>query len=97
MTKIEGIILDIIPTPSSVNETYSQMALEVYPNPVSDVLHINNIHRQEVEYAIFNVLGQMVTSGSTDGNINVADLTKGLYVLQIKDDKYLETTKFMVK
>ena len=96
-TKIEGIILDIIPKDDAVHELASQQQLEVYPNPVSDVLYINNIPFETVEYAIFNVLGQKVTTGSTDGTISVADLEKGIYLLQIKGENFLETTKFMVK
>ena len=95
-TKIEGIILDIIPNADAVNEIASQQALEVYPNPASDVLHIDNLHCDEADYAIFNVLGQKVTAGSTDGTIYVGELEKGIYVLQIKGEKFLETTKFIV-
>lgn len=97
MTKMEGIIVDIIPTNLAVNENVSQQKLEVYPNPVSDVLYINNIPGESVDYVIFNVLGQKVTAGSSDGTISVAELEKGLYILQIKGEKFLETTKFMVK
>ena len=96
-TKIEGIILDIIPTNDAVHETFVQQPLEIYPNPVSDILHINNLPCEEVDYAIFNVLGQKVTSGSSSGTISVSELEKGFYVLQIKGEKFLETTKFMVK
>ena len=41
MTKMEGIILNIIPTngPLAVHEIPGQQPLEVYPNPVSDVLY----------------------------------------------------------
>ena len=97
MTKVEGIILDIIPNNLAVNETSSPLALEVYPNPASDVLHIGNLPCEEVEYAIFNVLGQKVMVGSTDGTISVVDLEKGFYVLQLKGEKLLETAKFVVK
>ena len=97
MTKVEGIILDIIPNNLAVNETSSQLALEVYPNPASDVLHIGNMPCSEAEYAIFNVLGQKVLAGSTDGTISVADLEKGFYVVQLKGEKLLETAKFIVK
>ena len=97
MTKVEGIILDIIPNHDDVKEIAGQLALEVYPNPASDVLHIGNMPREEVEYAIFNVLGQKVTAGSTDGTISVVDLEKGFYVLQLKDENFLETAKFIVR
>ena len=98
-TKIEGIILDIIPStvPTAVHEASPQQPLEVYPNPVSDVLYMNNLPCETVDYSIFDLLGKKVASGSSYGNISVAELEKGLYVLQIKGEKFLETTKFIVK
>ena len=96
-TKIEGIIVDIIPNSDAVHELISQQALEVYPNPASDVLHIGNLPCDEVEYAIFNVLGQKMTAGTSNGTISVADLEKGLYVLQVKGERFVETTKFVVR
>ncbi|MBR4390737.1 MAG: C10 family peptidase [Bacteroidales bacterium] len=96
-TKIEGIILNIIPTPNAVNESSSQQLLAVYPNPVSDVLYMKDLPCETVEYSIFDVLGKKVTEGSSSGTISVAELEKGLYVLQIKGDGFLEKAKFIVK
>ena len=99
MTKIEGIILNIIPTttPSAVHETARTHSLEVYPNPVSEVLYVKNLPFEEVEYSIFNVLGQQVTAGSSNGAISVSGLEKGLYILQIRGESRMETAKFVVK
>ena len=96
MTKVEGIILNIIPTNTDVPEV-SHQQLTVYPNPASDVIYIDGMPNVTVDYAIFNVLGQKVTEGYSDGNISVAELEKGLYILQIKSEKILETAKFIVK
>ena len=96
-TKIEGVIANIIPTNLAVNEMSTQLALEVYPNPASDVLHINNLPCDEVDYSIFNMLGQTVNAGTTSGTVCVADLEKGIYFLQINGEKLLETVKFIVK
>ena len=99
MTKVEGIILNIIPTdgPMTVHESVPQQPLEIYPNPVSEVLYMKNLPCGRVEYSIFNVLGQEVAAGSSCGTISVAGLEKGLYILQIKGEKFLETAKFVVK
>ena len=96
-TKIEGIILNIIPTTVSVREPARQLSLEVYPNPVSDVLHMKNLPYEVMDYAIYNVLGQKVATGSTRGTISVAELETGVYFLQIKGEKQVETAKFVVK
>jgi hypothetical protein len=98
MTKIEGIIVNIIPTttPSAVLESTSQ-SLEVYPNPVSDVLYLNNLSCGQVNYSIFNVLGQEVMNGISCGTISVADLEKGVYFLQINGGNLRETVKIVVE
>ena len=99
MTKVEGIILNIIPTtaPVTVHEPSRQQPLEIYPNPVSDFLHIKNLPYETVNYSIFNVLGQKVYAGLTNGNISVSELERGIYILQIKGEKQLEMAKFIVK
>jgi len=97
MTKVEGIIVNIIPTygPLAIHET--TQSLEVYPNPVSDVLHLSGLPCEQVAYSIFNVLGQEVASGISCGSISVATLEKGLYFLQIKDEKFKKTSTFVVR
>ena len=97
MTKVEGIILNIIPTHTAVHEYSRQQPLEVYPNPVSEVLYVKNLPCEQVDYSIFNTLGQVVATGSSSGTISVAELENGLYFLQIKGDNFLKTTKIMVE
>ena len=99
MTKVEGIILNIIPTmgPLTVHESTVQQSLEVYPNPVSDVLYIKGLPSETVEYSSFNVLGQKVAAGSSNGTISVAGLTKGLYFLQVEGEGLCEMAKFVVE
>ena len=98
MTQMEGIIVNIIPDdgPYTVHESALQQPLEVYPNPVSDVLYIKNLPCERVEYSIFNMLGQKVVTGASNGTISVEALEKGLYFLQIKGADFSETTKFYV-
>ena len=99
MTKVEGIILNIIPKdgPLAVHESTAQQPLEVYPNPVSDVLHLKNLPCEMVEYSIFNLMGQEVAAGLSRGTISVTGLEKGIYFLQVKGEGICETTKFVVK
>ena len=86
LTKLEGIILNIIPVSDTlaVHETTLQQQLEVYPNPASDMLYLKNLPCETVKYSIFNVLGQEVTTGSSSGSISVVGLKKGIYFLQLK-------------
>lgn len=99
MTKVEGIILNIIPSmgPLTVHENTTKQALEVYPNPVSDVLHLKNLPSEKVEYSIFNLMGQEVAAGLSSGTISVAGMEKRIYFLQVKGEGACETAKFVVK
>jgi hypothetical protein len=99
MTKVEGIILNIIPDmgPLAVHESTVQQPLEVYPNPVSDVLYVKNLPSASVKYTIFNLVGQEMAAGTSNGTISVAGLEKGIYFLQVKDENFIETVKFVVK
>ena len=97
MTKVEGIILNIIPTQTAVQEYSHQQPLEVYPNPASDVLYVKNLPCEQVDYSLFNTLGQVVATGSSSGTISVSELETGLYFLQIKGDNFLQTAKIVVE
>jgi hypothetical protein len=100
MTKVEGIILNIIPSmgPLAVHEsTIQQQPLEVYPNPVFEVLYVKNLPCEKVEYSIFNMLGQEVTTGYSAGTISMTGLEKGIYFLQVKGENFRETAKFVVE
>ncbi|MCR5589253.1 MAG: C10 family peptidase [Bacteroidales bacterium] len=98
-TKIEGLIVNIIPsTPhEAVRETPRRQALVVYPNPATEVLYIKNLPCEAVEYAIYDVYGQKMAAGVSTGAIPVAELNKGVYLLQVRGDKFQKTAKFIVK
>ena len=59
--------------------------VEVYPNPVKDVLHVRLGKVGIVDYSICDILGQVVTLGTLKGDttINVETLANGLYFLRI--------------
>ena len=75
MTKLEGIVLNIIPSsgPLTVHESSLQQPLEVYPNPVSDVLYLKNLPCETMDYSVFNVLGQKVDGVSSNGALDIID------------------------
>ena len=68
-------------------EQYASFA-RIYPNPVADVLRINavkNMSSVEVLSVTGKVLMRNDLSGAKDANLNVASLSKGLYIIRITD------------
>ena len=58
--------------------------IQVYPNPAVDVIHIKGVEASEVQ--IYSVTGQRIKSVRIVNEIDVSDLTDGLYLLRIIDD-----------
>ncbi|MFN3021513.1 reprolysin-like metallopeptidase [Chryseobacterium sp. TY3] len=77
---------------SDVNSTKN--GLQVYPNPASDVITINNIAAKST-YQIFNMAGQVVANGATDGKVQVSKLDKGVYIITVESNGQKSQTKFI--
>lgn len=67
----------------------SQMEAKAFPNPCKDHLHLSVGNGQAFEYTLFNLLGQTVLSGQSQGETVVLDLSQcpgGLYFASITQD-----------
>lgn len=77
----------------------SEMAnkVQVFPNPVHNILYVSL--GQAFNYRIFNYLGQQISSGESAGatQIQCANMTKGLYFIQIATGSEITTKKFVVQ
>lgn len=75
--------------------------LNAYPNPVTDIVHIKLSNVGTYKVNVLDEVGTMyiekqllVTSGGVV-DISLAELTKGLYIIQITSDEELYTTKIV--
>ncbi|MBQ6269407.1 MAG: Omp28-related outer membrane protein [Bacteroidetes bacterium] len=60
--------------------------LSVYPNPATNILHINNSNLLGEEYEIYDLSGKLIIKDINNSNIiNVENLSAGTYSLKIKD------------
>lgn len=72
-----------------VQENNLQKPLLIYPNPVKEVLTIENIEN-DLSIKVFNMLGQMVYKGkSTDKKVKIdtQDFANGQYILIVNGQK----------
>lgn len=68
-------------------------SLTIYPNPTKGKLFINSTE-EFTDFSILNLTGQVVKKGNFENNIDVSDLKKGIYLLNLKSEKQLEVRKF---
>lgn len=71
--------------------TVSQFA--VYPNPFSDIINIKGI--ETADYKIFSIDGKLIKNGTAHAQINLSDLSKGMYLLQLSANGTTETKKII--
>lgn len=78
---------DIWGDPSNVNKTFD-LSVSCYPNPVVNILHVEQTYISDFSYSLINMTGKKVKSGQLkEGNssIDVSNLRNGIYVLLLSD------------
>ncbi len=80
---------------SSNDFSQNNLKVSLYPNPVNDILNIETeIKIKSVE--IYNLQGQKVQSANNK-QINVSDLSSGIYMVRIQDENNAVQTKRILK
>lgn len=78
------------------SDSLNSSSIQIFPNPVSDVLFIEGIDCDNsnsnqlinCHYEIFNSAGQLVQKGNISRTISVANLITGSYTLKIGNSSY---------
>lgn len=73
--------------------------LSIYPNPVTgSKIYISTQKNQTKEIEVYNVLGKLILSAKLIGKeLDVTDLTPGIYILRIQEGNTQATRKLVVK
>lgn len=69
--------------PNGINGSDSNAYVCIYPNPTSNLVHIEGIEASDAR--VYNALGQLVKTIQSSNEIPVADLPQGIYLLRITD------------
>lgn len=77
---------------------FSEDEVEVFPNPVSDVLHIETSINQNLDYNLYDISGKVVLKGTTTDRlnaINVKSISNGVYFLSLWSSEKRGTYKVL--
>lgn len=63
------------------------IAFSIFPNPVSNSLYINDLEKENTnyEYSIYTMEGKIIEKNQLENQINIENLTNGVYLLRLKD------------
>jgi len=88
----------IAPNISTVNETRSPQ-IEIYPNPVSDMLNLTNPEGEQItEIKIFSIEGELEIEqkcSSAEVSVDLSRLSSGVYVMQYRMDGVVDRVRFL--
>ena len=77
----------------SISELVNHKHIEVYPNPASNMINIDNSEVETIK--IFNLSGKLILTEQNSNQINVEAFSKGIYFLSIQTKNGLYTSKFV--
>lgn len=85
-----------------INQITINNKIYTYPNPASDIitLNIDNINNEDIILNIYNVTGTLARSELLRQNqkqINIVDLSNGVYVVEIKTKEWTEKQKLIIQ
>jgi len=83
--------------PSLGNAQFADFKFSVYPNPTSGQLNLSAAQNIS-KVALFNILGQRVLSETIDANqrqLNISNLQKGVYVMEVTIDDATQSFKIV--
>jgi hypothetical protein len=89
--------------PVSINENEPQNTIEVYPNPTSEELTINNKNNLWIEQiTIVDLQGRIVLKKAIDNSnfkikLDISKQAKGIYTLQIQSKKSISVKKIIIQ
>lgn len=72
--------------------------VQLFPNPVNDMLTIRRNNTDNADIKIYDILGQIQFVGTTKTNettLNMSDLVKGTYFIEIKNGSFIIIKKFI--
>ncbi len=74
----------------------SELDIKLYPNPVKgDVINVEISNLEIFKYRIVDILGKTVSSGTSEGRVNVSKLDAGMYFIEVNDGDEIMTKKFI--
>ena len=93
-----------IGTPGAMNDytlsiaDFNNGSLKVYPNP-TDLGYVNIIsaNGQSVDVKVFDILGKLVKNETVSSQLDISNLTSGMYIMNISQNGKSVTKKLIVK
>ena len=71
--------------------TSKDLKFEIFPNPTSNIIYLNNLNKNSSNFQIFSSIGKLVMNGpinKTNISLDISNLKPQLYILKIDGISY---------
>jgi len=85
---------------TGINDYVNNQNIKLYPNPAEEVLFVELENNRKSDYVIYDILGKVEKTGQLVDNksqINISELSTGMYIIQINTENNSMSYKFSVK
>ena len=82
-------------TPTNIPIAEGTAGSTIYPNPATDLLHIDTAGEPLSEAAIVSVLGQRIPAPVSGNTVDISQLQQGIYLLEITTKEHKSYIKFI--
>jgi len=80
--------------PTASVDDQNQFNISIYPNPTSDIVYIDGNYSQ-LKVVVYDMLGKQVMNKPVTNSIDISQLEKGVYILQLSDGAKLTTQRII--
>ncbi|HOT88405.1 MAG TPA: T9SS type A sorting domain-containing protein, partial [Bacteroidales bacterium] len=94
-------------TVNTIEQTKNENGITLFPNPASNMVSLNidsenyqNINNEDFEMNVYNMMGKLVKTAVLKQNqnqINMDDLSNGIYMLIVKSKSVTTTKKLIIQ
>ncbi|MDB5283108.1 MAG: hypothetical protein JWO06_2183 [Bacteroidota bacterium] len=78
-----------------INEVNANNSISIYPNPASTQLYIHAENFKPQELKLYDVSGQIVQQGKFEPQVNISQLSGGVYFIEVKTGDILVRKRFV--
>ena len=86
--------------PVSIEPADMTADIHCYPNPASDIIHIETKHKGDIQVQVFDAAGRIILEKSFNDNhfeLNISNLNPAVYLLKIFNDTKSSVFKIIKK
>jgi hypothetical protein len=102
MQFVQGDLLNLLPEliaithpiTSTLGVAHVENTIRIYPNPATDVVHLNNVNSKIKSVRLCNLQGKLIQESFTN-DFSVTNLPAGIYYISVQTDKSTFTSKLV--